>query len=194
MVRLLDITSSRIRMRQPGGRVVFDPNERMPVKSGEVTYSNVVLDFDKPTGADQEGQIVTGGFEYRWVVPAYNSDPTKTLGAFSGASAPDWIMARARFSRTMTGRVDPRPFKTGIVDNAWICWPGGSLLIEAAPRADDNWIWLWRYLSLHVTGGDWVVRLSQGNEAYTTDWRSASYAGPRSKFDMDIVINWGYLV
>ena len=51
MTRLLDISAGRIRMRQPGGRVVFDTNERMPVKSGQVTYNNVVLDFDKPAGA-----------------------------------------------------------------------------------------------------------------------------------------------
>ena len=108
MVRLLDITGGRIRMRQPGGRVVFDTNERMPVRSGQSTFNNVVLDFDKPTGATQEAQIVTGGIEYRWVTPAYNSDPTKTLGAFSGSSAPDWFMARARFTRTMQGQVDPR--------------------------------------------------------------------------------------
>lgn len=194
MVRLLDITAGRIRMRQPGGRVVLDTDQRMPAIVDEQTFNNVVLDYDYPASASEEAQIVSGGFEYRWVVPAYNADPLKTLGAFSGTTAPDFVLSRARFSRDITGGVDNRNFKTGVVADAWVAWPGGSLLIEAAPQNNNNWIWLWRYLSLAVSGGNWVVRMSQGNEAYTTEWSSVRRPGPRSRFSMDIVIAWGYLV
>lgn len=194
MTRAFENSGGHFYFRRPSdGKVVADTTRPMPAFIGTVTFNAVAVSYPRTPGEVQRAEFFGGGSSIRfWTeTPAYSAlVSTIDLGPFDGSTDPTIFLAKVKIRRTTQGGNVTGVLEAPLAVNETLQWPGGSLLLEHFGQASK--IWMWRHLDFGVEAGRWVLRMWQGNDAYTTDKSTVIVrSSTASVFEIDLIINWG---